>query len=61
MSFIRIVFCAFMVALAACSDEPIRTGPFHEVYHCDLTGLDYTNPGDFSLGIFFVVHIENYI
>ena len=48
MSFIRIVFCAFMVALAACSDEPIRTGPFHEVYHCDLTGDDYTNPGDYD-------------
>ena len=48
MSFIRILFCAFLFALMACSDEPIRTGPFHEVYHCDLTGDDYTNPGDYD-------------
>ena len=48
MSFIRYVFCAFLIVLMACSDEPIRTGPFHEVYHCDLTGLDYTNPGDYD-------------
>ena len=43
MSFIRIVFCAFLIVLMACSDEPIRTGPFHEEYHCDLNGIVYTN------------------
>ena len=32
----------------ACSDEPIRTGPFHEVYHCDLIGYDFTDRADYD-------------
>ncbi len=48
MSFIRYVFCAFLIVLMACSDEPIRTGPFHEVYHCDLIGYDFMNRADYD-------------
>ena len=48
MSFIRYVFCAFLIVLMACSDEPVQMGPFHGRYHCDLLGLDFTNTGDYD-------------
>ncbi len=47
MIWLRFVFSVLLIALAltSCSYE---TGPFHDVYYCDLTGRYYTNIADYN-------------
>ena len=48
MSFIRIVFCAFLIVLMACSDEPARTGPATSWMFCELNGATFQNKAEYD-------------
>ena len=40
--------CFILLLLAACSTEPIETGPFHGAYKCDLDGIYYSYKADYD-------------